>query len=56
MGGGKSRKTGQVSKKLIARLVKEHADGARKKKGKVDNDAGTKTKDTHKGFGWGERV
>ena len=50
MAGGKSRKTGGVSKKLIQRLVKEYAaDGEpEKKKGKKDEPK----KSRQEGFGF----
>jgi len=52
--GGKSRKTGTISRKLVQRLVKEHIEGMvkitkRKKKKKIEAE-----KEKKEGFGFNE--
>ena len=56
MAGGKSRKTGQVSKKLISRLIKEHAEGALKKKKGAKGNNNEMERNEHEGFGFNEKV
>ena len=47
--GGKSRKTGTVSRKLIQRLVKEHTEGMVKKKKRKKVE---KEEEKKEGFGF----
>jgi hypothetical protein len=49
--GGKSRKTGGVSKKLIQRLVKEHAAGGGGRSKKKDKKE-IESEKSQKGFGF----